>query len=66
VALLVNTPLGRESQMDDYLIRDAAIASGIPYTTTTSAALAAVEGIEARLAGHIFVRHLQENPRCSV
>jgi carbamoyl-phosphate synthase large subunit len=63
VALLVNTPLGRESQMDDYLIRDAAIASGIPYTTTTSAALAAVEGIEARLSGHIFVRHLQENPR---
>jgi len=63
VDLLVNTPLGRESQMDDYLIRDAAIAAGIPYTTTTSAALAAVEGIEARLAGHIFVRHLQENPR---
>jgi hypothetical protein len=22
-----------------------------------------VEGIEARLRGHIFVRHLQENPR---
>ncbi len=63
VALLVNTPLGRASQVDDYLIRDAAIAAGIPYTTTTSAALAAVEGIEARLAGHIFVRHLQENPR---
>jgi carbamoyl-phosphate synthase large subunit len=66
VALLVNTPLGRESQRDDYLIRDAAIAAGIPYTTTTSAALAAVEGIEARLAGHIFVRHLQENPRRNV
>jgi carbamoyl-phosphate synthase large subunit len=66
VALLVNTPLGRESQLDDYLIRDAAITSGIPYTTTTSAALAAVEGIEARLAGHIFVRHLQENPRRNV
>jgi carbamoyl-phosphate synthase large subunit len=63
VSLLINTPLGRESQLDDYLIRDAAIAAGIPYTTTTSAALAAVEGIEARLAGHIFVRHLQENPR---
>jgi len=62
VDLLINTPLGRESQMDDYLIRDAAIAAGIPYTTTTSAALAAVEGIEARVRGHIFVRHLQENP----
>jgi carbamoyl-phosphate synthase large subunit len=63
IDLFINTPLGQESQVDDYLIRDAAIAAGIPYTTTTSAALAAVEGIEARLAGHIFVRHLQENPQ---
>jgi carbamoyl-phosphate synthase large subunit len=63
IDLFINTPLGRESQVDDYLIRDAAIAAGIPYTTTTSAALAAVEGIEARLAGHIFVRHLQEHPQ---
>jgi carbamoyl-phosphate synthase large subunit len=63
IDLFINTPLGRESQVDDYLIRDAAITAGIPYTTTTSAALAAVEGIEAKLAGHIFVRHLQENPQ---
>jgi len=61
IALFINTPLGKESQMDDYRIRLAAIAHGIPYTTTTSAALAAVEGIEAKLNGHIFVRHLQEN-----
>jgi len=63
IALFINTPLGKESQMDDYKIRVAAIAHGIPYTTTTSAALAAVEGIEAKLNGHIFVRHLQENSR---
>jgi carbamoyl-phosphate synthase large subunit len=63
IDLFINTPLGRESQMDDYRIRDAALAAGVPYTTTTSAAAAAVEGIEARLRGHIFVRHLQENPR---
>jgi len=60
--MFINTPLGKESQIDDYLIRCAAITHGIAYTTTTSAALAAVEGIEARLNGHIFVRHLQENP----
>ncbi|MGQ9616465.1 MAG: carbamoyl-phosphate synthase large subunit [Spirochaetota bacterium] len=60
--LFINTPLGKASQMDDYLIRLAAIKHRLPYTTTTSAAKAAVEGIEAKLLGHIFVRHLQENP----
>lgn len=61
IALLINTPFGKESQLDDYKMLTAAIQYGIPYTTTTSAALAAVEGIEARKNGHIFVRHLQEN-----
>jgi carbamoyl-phosphate synthase large subunit len=60
--LFINTPYGKESQIDDYAIRLAAITHGLPYTTTTSAALAAVEGIEAKLNGHTFVRHLQENP----
>jgi carbamoyl-phosphate synthase large subunit len=63
IVLFINTPLGEESQMDDYKMRVAALTHGIPYTTTTSAALAAVEGIEAKLQGHIFVRHLQEHPR---
>ena len=62
IDLFINTPLGKESQMDDYKMRLAALTHGIPYTTTTSAAIAAVEGIEAKLGGHIFVRHLQENP----
>jgi carbamoyl-phosphate synthase large subunit len=62
IDLFINTPLGKHSRMDDYLIRDAAIRHGIPYTTTTSAAAAAVEGIEAKRGDHIFVRHLQEQP----
>jgi carbamoyl-phosphate synthase large subunit len=62
VDLLINTPFGKESQRDDYRIRLNAIQHGVPYTTTTSAAQAAVDGIEAVLNGHIFVRHLQENP----
>jgi carbamoyl-phosphate synthase large subunit len=62
IDLFINTPLAKNSQIDDYMIRDAAIKHGIPYTTTTSAAIAAVEGIEAKRRGHIFVRHLQENP----
>ncbi len=63
IVLFINTPLGEESQMDDYKMRVAALTHGIPYTTTTSAALAAVEGIEAKLQGHIFIRHLQEYPQ---
>jgi carbamoyl-phosphate synthase large subunit len=62
VDLLINTPFGKEAQKDDYRIRFNAIQHGVPYTTTTSAAQAAIEGIEAKLNGHIFVRHLQENP----
>ena len=61
ISLLINTPFGKESQLDDYKMLAAAINYNIPYTTTTSAALAAVEGIEAKLNRHIFVRHLQEN-----
>ena len=38
VQLLVNTPLGKHAQRDDYTIRQAAIAHGVPYTTTLSAA----------------------------
>jgi carbamoyl-phosphate synthase large subunit len=49
--------------VDDYKLRLAALKHNIPYTTTTSAALAAVEGIEAKLNGHLFVRHVQENAR---
>jgi len=59
--LFINTPLGKSSQIHDYSIRLAAITHNIPYITTISAALSAVEGIEAKIIGHIFVRHLQEN-----
>jgi carbamoyl-phosphate synthase large subunit len=62
LVLFINTPLGKEAQMDDYVTRLAAITHGIAYTTTTSAAIAAVEGLDAAKAGHLFVRHLQENP----
>ncbi len=45
IDLLINTPLGRFSQMGDHDIRIEAVKKKIPYTTTTSAAEAAVEGI---------------------
>ena len=51
VQLIINTPLGRYTQRDDDYIRINAVRRRIPYTTTTSAARAAVEGI----------RHLRTN-----
>jgi carbamoyl-phosphate synthase large subunit len=60
VVLLVNTPLGKHAQRDDYTIRQAAIANKVPYTTTLSAALAAVEALEALAAATPGVRCLQD------
>ncbi|HEX6814555.1 MAG TPA: carbamoyl-phosphate synthase large subunit, partial [Gemmatimonadaceae bacterium] len=43
VQLLINTPLGKHSQRDDYSMRQAAVAHRVPYTTTLSAASAACD-----------------------
>ena len=60
VHLLVNTPLGKHAQKDDYSMRQAAIAYRVPYTTTLSAAAAACEAIIALRSGPQDVRSLQE------
>ena len=59
VDLVVNTPSGADSEYDDSYIRKSAIRARKPYVTTTSEALAAAEGIKARLAGAEGVRSLQ-------
>lgn len=46
IDMLINTPLGRSSQIEDEEIRTEAVKRKIPYTTTTSAAQAAVIGIK--------------------
>lgn len=60
IQLVVNTPEGKESEYDDSYIRKNAIKFNIPYITTTSAALAATEGIRERLKGDYKVKSLQE------
>jgi carbamoyl-phosphate synthase large subunit len=60
VQLLVNTPLGKHAQVDDEKLRQAAIANRVPYTTTLTAANAAVEAIAARRTREPVVRSLQE------
>jgi carbamoyl-phosphate synthase large subunit len=58
--LLINTPLGKLTQQDDYLIRRAALQHGVPYTTTLSAASAACDAIIALRSRAGEVRSLQE------
>ena len=60
VALLINTPLGKKSQFDDYAMRRAAITHGIPYLTTMSATSAACDAVIALKSRTREVRSIQE------
>ena len=60
VQLLVNTPLGKHAQQDDYALRQAAIGRRVAYTTTLSAASAACDAILALRSRAPRVRSLQE------
>jgi carbamoyl-phosphate synthase large subunit len=60
VQLLINTPLGKLTQLDDYTLRRAALQHGVPYTTTMSAASAACDAIIALKSRVGEVRALQE------
>ena len=60
VRLLINTPLGKESQRDDYTMRQAAIAHRVAYTTTLSAANAACDAILSLRSRPPSVLSLQE------
>ncbi|MBK8004825.1 MAG: carbamoyl-phosphate synthase large subunit [Gemmatimonadetes bacterium] len=60
VQLLINTPLGKLTQQDDYTIRAAALAHRVPYTTTLSAASAALDAIQALRNQERGVRSVQE------
>ena len=58
IDLLINTPLGIFSQKGDEMIRIEAVRRRIPYTTTTSAARAATQGIRYLLKKEVKVRAL--------
>jgi len=60
IHLLINTPLGKFTQVDDYAIRRAALVHRVPYTTTMSAASAACDAIIALRSRTGSVRSLQE------
>lgn len=59
IALIINTPVGRGTRQDGWLIRTAAVQRSIPCITTTAGFSAAVEGIRALRAGELSVQALQ-------
>ncbi|MCD8298727.1 MAG: carbamoyl-phosphate synthase large subunit [Opitutae bacterium] len=59
ISLIVNTPAGKRSRVDDSYIRKNAIKLRVPYFTTLAAASAAVEGIASARSGKIGVESLQ-------
>jgi carbamoyl-phosphate synthase large subunit len=58
IDMMINTPLGRYTRSDDGYLRVEALRYRIPYTTTTSAARAAVEAIRHLKRGETVARPL--------
>jgi carbamoyl-phosphate synthase large subunit len=60
IALVINTPLGRESFFDDRAVRSVAMVQGVPAITTLTGASAAVSAIAALRSESLTVKSLQE------
>jgi carbamoyl-phosphate synthase large subunit len=60
IALVINTPLGRESFFDDRAVRRVAMLQGVPAITTLTGAEAAVSAIAALKTEGVSVKSLQE------
>jgi carbamoyl-phosphate synthase large subunit len=61
VDMVINTPSGQGARVDGYEIRTATTAADKAIVTTVQQLGAAVQGIEAALAGPFGVRSLQEH-----
>ena len=60
IAIVINTPLGRESFFDDRTVRRIAMLQGVPAITTLTGADAAVSAIAALKTEGLTVKCLQE------
>jgi len=60
IAMVINTPLGRESFFDDKSVRRAAMMNAVPCITTITGAAAAVEAIRALRQEGLSVKSLQD------
>jgi carbamoyl-phosphate synthase large subunit len=60
VDLVINTPVGRGTRQDGWLIRTAAVQRSIPCITTIAGFNAAVSGIQSLQNNEFSVRPLQD------
>lgn len=60
IDLVINTPVGRGTRADGWMIRTAAIQRSIPCITTTAGFAAAVAGISALQQGELTVKSIQK------
>ncbi|MFH1762399.1 MAG: carbamoyl-phosphate synthase large subunit, partial [bacterium] len=60
ISLLINTPGGKQTKLDEAKIRSQAVMHGIPLITTISGATASVNGIEAYKKKGFKVKALQD------
>ena len=60
IDLVINTPVGRGSRQDGWVIRTTAVQRSIPCITTVAGFNAAVEGIKAIRNSDLGVKPLQE------
>ena len=60
IHLIINTPAGKATKIDETNIRSTAILYNIPLVTTISGAEATVNGIEALIKRQLEVKSLQE------
>jgi carbamoyl-phosphate synthase large subunit len=60
IDLIINTPLGLRSRVDEYTIGWTAIKNRVPFITTLSAAEAIVRGLKAKASEPIHYKCLQE------
>ncbi len=66
ICLIINTPEGKGPRKDEPSICSLAVQFNIPYITTLSAALAAVNGVESLKRKGISVKPIQEYHRESI
>ena len=60
IDLVINTPVGRGTRQDGWLIRTASVQRSIPIITTTAGFSAAVEGIKFIQHNDLSIRSLQK------
>jgi carbamoyl-phosphate synthase large subunit len=60
IDLVINTPVGRGTRQDGWLIRTASVQRSIPIITTTAGFSAAVEGIKFIQSNDLSIKSLQK------